>query len=183
MVIDSPVLVLNQSYEPLNLCRTRRAVVLILRGKAEVLENSRGDIHSVAETFALPSVIRLVYLVKRPRHQRKLTKHEVFNRDRYTCQYCGCQTKELTIDHVVPRRLGGRHTWDNVVSACKSCNRRKGGHTPEEAGMKLIKKPGVPQSTGFNIPARYFGAYAEWHKYVVQWGAASPMTPDPGLAP
>ena len=140
-MIDSPVLVLNQSYEPLNLCRTRRAIVLIFRGKAEVLEDSRGELHSVTRIFQIPSVIRLVYMVKRPRHQKKLSRFEIFNRDQYTCQYCGRQTKELTLDHVIPRRRGGMHTWDNVVSACIPCNRRKGGRTPEEARMQLLRQP------------------------------------------
>ena len=129
--IDSPVLVLNQSYEPLNLCRTRRAIVLVFRGKAEVLENGRGELHSASLILQLPSVIRLIYMVRRPRHQKKLSRLEVFSRDQHTCQYCGRQTKELTLDHVVPRRRGWMHAWDNVVSACIPCNRRKGGRTPD----------------------------------------------------
>lgn len=165
-MVDSPVLVLNQSYEPLNLCRIRRAVVLVFRGKAEVLENSRGEIHSVTRVFPIPSVIRLVYMVKRPRHQRKLTKLELFNRDQYTCQYCGRQTKELTLDHVIPRRRGGEHTWENVVSACKVCNRRKGGRTPQEAGMKLIRQPRSPRNDGFYIPYHYLNDHSEWVKYL-----------------
>lgn len=106
-MVNSPVLVLNQGYEPLNLCRTRRAIVLVFRGKAEVLENGRGELHSINQVFQMPSVIRLVYMVKRPHHQRKLTRFEVFNRDQYTCQYCGRRTRELTLDHVIPRRWGG----------------------------------------------------------------------------
>lgn len=167
-MVNSPVLVLNQSYEALNLCRTRRAIVLIFRGKAEVLENSRGEIHSATAAFPIPSVIRLVYMVKRPRHQRKLTKQEVFNRDKYICQYCGCQTRDLTLDHVVPRRAGGGHTWENMVSACRSCNRRKGGRTPEEAGMRLIQQPRAPRGTGFYVPYRYLESYGEWKKYLPQ---------------
>lgn len=165
-MINSPVLVLNQSYEPLNLCRIRRAVVLVFRGKAEVLENSRGEIHSATQVFPLPSVIHLVYMVKRPRHQRKLTKQEVFSRDQYACQYCGRQTKELTLDHVIPRRRGGEHTWENVVSACKVCNRRKGGRTPKEAGMKLLRQPRPPRNNGFYIPYHYFNNHSEWKKYL-----------------
>ncbi len=165
-MVDSSVLLLNQSYEPLNLCRIRRAVVLVFCGKAEVLENSRGEIHSVSQVFQIPSVIRLVYLVKRPRHQPKLTKLEIFNRDKYICQYCGRQAKELTLDHVVPRRLGGGHSWENVVSACQACNRRKGGCTPEEAGMKLIQTPRIPRDKGFYIPYRYLDARSEWEKYL-----------------
>src|SRR4030042_6104274 len=111
-VINLPVLVLNQNYEPLNVCNVRRAVVLLDRGKAEVLENGRGVIHSASSTLPLPSVIRLVYLIRRPRPQLKLTRREVFTRDKYTCQYCGKQTRELTLDHVIPRHRGGKHTWE-----------------------------------------------------------------------
>lgn len=167
-MINSPVLVLNQSYEALNLCRVRRAVVLVFCGKAEVLENSRGELHSVTQVFPIPSVIRLVYMVKCPRRQRKLTKLEVFNRDQYTCQYCGRQTKELTLDHVIPRRRDGEHAWENVVSACKVCNRHKGGRTPAEAGMKLLCQPRTPRNDGFYIPYHYFNGHDEWRKYVPQ---------------
>ena len=165
-MIDSPVLVLNQSYEPLNLCRTRRAVVLVFRGKAEVLENSRGELHSIDRAFQIPSVIRLVYMVSRPRHQRKLSRFEVFSRDHYTCQYCGRQTKDLTLDHVVPRRRGGQHTWENVVSACIPCNRRKGGRSPEEARMSLLRQPRAPRSDGFYVPHHLLNNHIEWQKYL-----------------
>jgi len=165
-MVNLPVLVLNQSYEPLNLCRVRRAIMLVFYGKAEVMENSRGELHSVTQVFQVPSVVRLVYMVKRPRYQRKLTKFEVFNRDNYTCQYCGRQTKELTLDHIVPRWLGGEHTWGNVVSACKLCNRRKGGRTPEEAGMKLLHEPRSPRNDGFYIPYHYINTHSEWQKYL-----------------
>jgi 5-methylcytosine-specific restriction endonuclease McrA len=167
-MINLPVLVLNQSYEPLNLCRVRRAVTLIFYGKAEVLENSRGVLHSATLVFEIPSVIRMVYLVRRPRFQRKLSKFEVFNRDKYTCQYCGRQVRELTLDHVVPRRLGGEHSWENIASACKVCNRRKGGRTPHEAGMKLLRKPAPPHNTGFYIPYHQLSTHDDWKKYVPQ---------------
>lgn len=165
-MVNSLVLVLNQSYEPLNLCRIRRAIVLVLHGKAEILENGRGELHSATQIFQIPSVIRLVYIVERPHHQRRLTRFEVFNRDRYTCQYCGRQTKELTLDHVIPRQRGGKHTWDNVVSACIPCNRCKGGCTPEEAGMKLLHQPRPPHSDGFYIPYDYLSTHSEWQKYL-----------------
>jgi len=164
--IDTPVLVLNQSYEPLNLCRTRRAVVLVFLGKAEVLENSRGELHSANCIFQIPSVIRLVYMVKRPHHQKKLSRLEVFNRDQYTCQYCGRESKELTLDHVIPRRRGGKHAWDNVVSACIPCNRRKGGRTPDEARMKLLRQPRSPRSDGFYVPYHLLNKHGEWQKYL-----------------
>ena len=165
-MINYPVLVLNQSYKPLNLCRTRRAIMLVIRSKAEVLENNRGEIHSVNCTFQIPSVIRLVYMVKRPYHQQKMSRFEVFNRDKHTCQYCGRQTKELTLDHVIPRRGGGHHAWENVVSACIPCNRRKGGHTPDEAGMVLLHQPLAPRNNGFTIPYHILDSHSEWQRYL-----------------
>ncbi len=134
-----PVLVLNQNYEPLNICRARRAVVLIYRGKAEMLENGSGFIHSTTYTFPLPSVIRIVYMIKRPRPERKLTRLEIFNRDKYICQYCGKEIRQPTLDHIVPRYKGGEYTWGNVVSACVACKRRKAGKTPEQDGIKLLQ--------------------------------------------
>jgi 5-methylcytosine-specific restriction endonuclease McrA len=166
-MVNSSVLVLNENYEPLNICQARRAIVLMLRGKAEVLENDSREIRSPSFSIHLPSVIRLVYLVKRPQPQRRLTRREILLRDHYTCQYCGKETRELTIDHVIPRRLGGKHDWDNVVSACKACNHHKAGRSPKEAGMKLIRRPTQPP------PVRYYIVYPvqshpEWEKYLPQ---------------
>lgn len=165
-MINAPVLVLNQGYEPVNVCLTRRAVVLVLGRKAEIVENSRGEIHTITCVFEIPSVIRLDKMVYRPRHQRKLNKGEVFSRDRYVCQYCGGKGKELTLDHIIPRKDGGEHTWENVVSACPSCNRRKGGRTPEEAGMKLLCRPVAPWNNGFYVPFRLLNGHNEWRKYL-----------------
>ncbi|MFC1958200.1 HNH endonuclease [Chloroflexota bacterium] len=169
-MINLPVLVLNQGYEPVNICRVRRAVVLIYQSKAEMLENGAGFIHSTNCDFPVPSVIRLASIVKRrPWSGRKLTRLEIFKRDRYICQYCGKETQHLTLDHVIPRYRDGQHTWENVVSACVSCNRRKAGRTPQEAGMKLIKQPSQPRDNGlFYIPARYPRARSEWQKYLLQ---------------
>jgi len=167
--INLPVLVLNQSYEPLNVCRVRRAVVLMQHGKAEMLENGAGFIHAASSDFPMPSVIRLAHLIKRPRPQRKLTRLEIFHRDHYTCQYCGKQAGQLTLDHVIPRYRNGEHSWENVVSACISCNRRKAGKTPEEAGMKLIHKPAPPRGdTYFYIPHCYRQSQSQWQKYLPQ---------------
>ncbi len=168
-MINYPVLVLNQSYEPLTVCRARRAVVLIFQGKAEMVENGVGFIHSINETVPLPSIIRLARMIKRPRRERKLTRFEIFNRDRYTCQYCGQKTRQLTLDHIIPRFRGGQHTWGNIVSACVSCNRRKAGKTPREANMKLIRLPSPP-SGGllFSIPYHYLQTRDEWQKYLPQ---------------
>ena len=143
--IQSPVLVLNQNYQPLNICNVRRALVLVGRGKAELIENGRGYIRSVSDLFPAPSVIRLIYMVKRPVMRRRLSRQAVFYRDGFTCQYCGKQTRQLTLDHIMPRWRKGPHTWDNVVSACIPCNHRKAGRTPREARMKLMCEPDVPK--------------------------------------
>ena len=167
-MINLPVLVLNQSYEPLTICRARRAVVLLYQGKAEMLENGVGFIHSVTDIFPLPSVIRLAYMIKRPYRERKLTRFEVFNRDQYTCQYCGKETRQLTLDHIIPRYRDGQHVWENVVSACVPCNRRKAGRTPKEAGMRLIRPPSYPRGYAFFIPYQYQQNKSEWQKYLPQ---------------
>lgn len=169
-MINLPVLVLNQGYEPLNVCRVRRAIVLLQQNRAEMLENGSGFIHSASFEFPVPSVIRLASMVRRPhRLERKLTRLEVFRRDQHTCQYCGRQSRQLTLDHVVPRYRGGEHTWENVVSACVPCNRRKAGRTPQEAGMKLVHQPSVPHDSAFfYIYAHYPHFRQEWRKYLPQ---------------
>ena len=160
-----PVLILNQNYQPLNVCRVRRAVVLVINGRAEVVENDSGFLHTISGAFPIPSVIRLRYLIRRPWLRSRLTKFEIFNRDRYTCQYCGRQTRELTLDHVIPRSRGGEQSWENVVSACASCNRRKAGLTPKEASMALLRPPKPPRNGLFAIPFYYLTGHQEWHKY------------------
>jgi 5-methylcytosine-specific restriction endonuclease McrA len=168
LLVNSPVLVLNQNYSPLNICRVRRALVLVMHGKAEVVENGRGFLRSIGVEFDIPSVIRLVYYIRRPHLPRKMTKLEIFNRDHYTCQYCGWHGKELTLDHVVPKKRGGEHTWENVVSACALCNRKKAGRTPLEAGMPLKKSPEAPGNDGFYIPYTHLSLHNEWKKYLRQ---------------
>jgi len=166
MNVHHPVLVLNQSYEPLAVCRARRAIVLVFQGKAEMLENGLGYFHTVGQMVPIPSVIRLDKMIKRPRRERKMSRYEIFNRDHYTCQYCGEQSRHLTLDHVMPRFRGGQHTWENVVSACMECNRRKAGRTPKEANMKLIHKPAPPTGSHlFVIPHQYINKRDEWQKY------------------
>ncbi|MBI4180820.1 MAG: HNH endonuclease [Chloroflexi bacterium] len=167
-MIELPVLVLNQSYEPLNICRVRRAMVLLYQNKAEMLENGSGFIHSANREFSVPSVIRLASMIRRPhRMVRKITRLEIFRRDQFTCQYCGRQIRQLTLDHVLPRYRNGQHTWENVVSACVPCNRRKAGRTPAEAGMRLICQPTRPHDDGlFHIAAHYPHPRSEWQKYL-----------------
>ena len=145
MLINAPVLVLNQNYQPLNVCNARRAIVLLGLGKAELMTNGRGNIHTITQTVPVPSVIRLIYMIKRPLLRRRLSRRAVFYRDSFTCQYCGKQTRTLTLDHILPRSKGGPHVWTNVVSACIPCNHRKAGSTPAEANMRLRRKPGPPR--------------------------------------
>ena len=164
--VNKAVLVLNQNYEPLNVCNMRRAVVLLLKGKAETLENGRGEMRSAEAWFELPSVIRLGHMIKRPMLPPRLSRREVFVRDKHFCQYCEKQVPNLTLDHVVPRRAGGVHTWENVVSACVPCNLRKAGRTPEQAGMKLRRKPIRPPSRRYRDLGPYLTTREEWRKFV-----------------
>ncbi len=150
-VVALPVLVLNQNYEPLNVCNVRRAVVLLDRSRAELLANGRGEVHTITAAFPAPSVIRLMAMVRRPLLPRRLSRREIFARDRYACQYCGREARNLTLDHVTPRSRGGTHSWENVVTACISCNHRKAGRTPKEAGIKLLAAPRAPRPNPYYL--------------------------------
>ena len=158
------VLVLNASYEVLNVTRWQRALCLIFAGKAEVLEVSGLTVRSTNHAHTVPSVIRMHYYVKKPRLMVPFSRANVFQRDRFMCQYCGCRrsSQELTLDHILPRSRGGETCWENVVTACTRCNAKKGDRTPEAAGMILIKKPRTPQCT----PSIQNSYRTEWSKYV-----------------
>ncbi len=168
-LLDSPVLVLNLNYEPLNVCNVKRAMTLVVVGKAEVLENSRGIIRTPSTIFLCPSVIKLGYMIRRPRPRVKLTKKEIFRRDDYTCQYCGRQSKNLTVDHIVPRHQGGQHRWENLASACPECNRRKGGRALQDAHMQLLRHPYEPPATSRYLFGRYVKDYKEWEQFISGW--------------
>ncbi|MCR4406554.1 MAG: HNH endonuclease [Anaerolineae bacterium] len=167
--MNEPVLVLNRNFEPLNVCGMRRAIGLIVVGKAEILENGRGFIRTPTSVFPRPSVIRLAYMVRRPHPRVKLTKKEIFRRDDYRCQYCGQPSAHLTVDHVVPRHRGGTHSWSNLVSACPACNRRKGGKTLQEAHMSLLKQPTEPQASAFYLFGHHLKHNTEWRKFIEGW--------------
>ena len=161
------VLVLNASYEPLNITTWRRALVMVLKGKAEGLEHDssrwiRGD-------TMLPTVIRLRQYVRVPYKQLPLTRRNLFHRDGHRCQYCGSSADQLSIDHVVPRSRGGLDTWEDVTTACLPCNVRKGNRTPREASMPLMGKPHRPLSSLRFEAARQIsaGRHGEWAKYVI----------------
>jgi len=149
--IGSRVLVLNASYEPINVCNVRRATVLVLKSRAEVIEHGQGALHSERLTFERPCVIRLVRYVRIPRdvHRRKITRKAVLARDAWTCQYCGHQAPGLTVDHVIPRSRGGQSVWENIVASCAPCNRKKGSLTPKEASMHPRSAPRPPGPTVF----------------------------------
>lgn len=164
--MDSSVLVLNQDYEPLNVCSARRALVLVLRGRAEVIEIGRGVFRTASRLVQLPSVIRLVHYIRRPRPRVRLSRREVFARDGWACMYCGRAAADLTLDHVVPRHRGGRHAWDNLVAACKGCNHRKAGRTPDEAKMRLLQEPFEPRVSPYYLFRAHLEANEGWRKFV-----------------
>jgi 5-methylcytosine-specific restriction endonuclease McrA len=162
------VLVLNATYEPINVCTVRRAAVLILKNRAEIVERSPHGLHSESLTIPRPVVIRLTTYVKVPRdaHRRKITRRAVFARDRWTCQYCGTARATLTVDHVVPRSKGGSSGWDNIVTCCAPCNRRKGNRLPRQVDMRLRRKPRAPNPSIF-IHVATPTIPTAWEQYLV----------------
>jgi 5-methylcytosine-specific restriction endonuclease McrA len=169
-VIQEPgmghVLVLNASYEPLNITTWRRAMVMLLKGKAEGLEHDAT--RPIRSDLLQPTVIRLHQFVRVPYRQVPLTRRNIFHRDDHTCQYCGSASAPLSIDHVIPRSRGGSDSWENVTTACLACNVRKANRTPREAAMPLIRQPRRPPSSlGFEANRQIrAGLHREWAKYV-----------------
>ncbi|MDA0716797.1 MAG: HNH endonuclease [Cyanobacteria bacterium] len=161
------VLVLNASYEPLNITTWRRAVVMVLKGKAEGLEHDPA--RRIREDTLLPTVIRLRHFVRVPYKPLPLTRRNLFHRDGHRCQYCGASAERLSVDHVVPRSRGGLDTWENVTTACLPCNVRKGNRTPREAAMPLLRPPHRPLGSFSFEASRQIsaGQHGEWAKYVI----------------
>jgi 5-methylcytosine-specific restriction endonuclease McrA len=161
-------LVLNQNYEPLNVCNLPRAFRLLFGEKAEVLEYDHQMIRTPRTEFRAPSVIRLQHMVRRPRPRVKLSRREVFARDGHTCQYCGRKTTDLTLDHIVPRHRGGAHSWDNLVAACKGCNHRKGNKSLEEARLRLARLPFEPRCDVYSLFTPYLAddRNETWREYL-----------------
>ncbi|RMF28111.1 MAG: HNH endonuclease [Cyanobacteria bacterium J083] len=160
------VLVLNASYEPLNITSWKRAIILLLKQKAEQLEHN--NIYIYPE-LPIPSVIRLRQYVKVPYKEIPLTRRNILERDRHTCQYCSCKGEALTLDHIIPRSRGGKDTWENLVAACVKCNVKKGSRTPKEASMVLLNQPRKPHSSlYFEIVKCTRGEHNQaWKKYVI----------------
>lgn len=161
------VLVLNASYEPLRIVPVRRALVLLLQHKAELVEAAEQRLRAQNVAFAVPLVVRLVRYVAIPRNRRlPCSRRGVLTRDRETCQYCGAQPGRaaLTLDHVLPRAQGGTTAWDNVVAACAACNHRKANRTPAQAGMALRSIPREPRYVAFALVGT-LEQHAVWQKY------------------
>lgn len=168
-LLDQPVLVLNRLWQAINVCSARRALVLLIQGRAAVVvQGSDGSyqtlsfnewrdfsntephpecIHTISFRIRIPRVILLLMYERFPKKEVKFTRQNIFERDKNTCQYCGrvFPRECLNLDHVIPRDRGGQTTWENVVCSCIECNARKGNRTPEEAGMRLIRKPRRPK--------------------------------------
>ena len=169
-VLHQQVLVLNRLWQAVNVCSVRRALTLLFEGHAQVVcESRQGDfrtynffewrnfsgglpagedaVHTVALRLRIPRVILLMVFDRLPKKEVKFTRHNIFERDRNTCQYCGRQfdRKDLNLDHVIPRDRGGPTTWENIVCSCIPCNTRKANRTPAEAGLRLIRKPKRPK--------------------------------------
>ena len=153
-MLNARVLVLNQNYEPLTVCKVRRALNLLILDKAEILENRDHErIRSVSLSLLIPSVLRLKYYINIKRKEIALTKKNIIRRDNNQCQYCGTITAVMTTDHVRPKSLGGDESWENLVCACVTCNNHKGGRNLEEVRMQLRRKPKKPHAFAFIVSA------------------------------
>ncbi len=168
-MINQEVLVLNSDYEPLNVCPAKRAIVLVYLGKADVLhEYETEGAQTLYGEAIVPAVVKLRKQVRRPLPELKLTRRTIFARDNYTCQYCGIITKDMTIDHVVPRKMGGPATWENLVCCCKRCNTKKSDKLLYQTGMKLLRTPRRPRYTPFISITKYLSGRKNdvWRDYL-----------------
>ena len=168
-VLQEPVLVLNSTYEPIHVTAVRRALILMLKGVAQVEETGASHVHSAREQRQVPSVIRLLTYRHIPQQTRALSRKNILLRDRYTCQFCAKQfsSSELTLDHVMPRSRGGPTSWENLVACCYQCNNRKGDRTPEEAGIRLERRPRPFTLHTSRQLMRLMGRHDEkWRKYL-----------------
>lgn len=167
--MHAPVLVLNASYEPINVCAARRAIILVLKGVAMMEEENGHRMHAARLAMNIPSVIRLLEYRRIPHQTRALSRKNILLRDRNTCQYCGkiLATGELTLDHVIPRSRNGASSWENLVACCHSCNRRKGNMLPAEANMKLMREPhAFNLHTSRHIMRMMGRSDSKWQKYL-----------------
>jgi 5-methylcytosine-specific restriction endonuclease McrA len=164
-MLDANVLILNQDYQPLNVVNVRKSLLLLFLGKAEILHDyPERKIKTVDQEFEYPSVIRLKRYARSPLRFIVLSRKNILKRDGMKCQYCG-STRDLTIDHIVPKSRGGADSWENLVTACNSCNNKKGSKTPDEARMSLLRKPYRPNHIVFL--REYLGTIEDsWKPYL-----------------
>lgn len=149
-MLNRHVLVLNQNFEPLSVCSVKRAVIMVYLNRAEIIEALDGyKIRSVSLSMSVPSVVRLGIYVRVPIKRIMLTRKNIIKRDGYRCQYCGNKVTQMTVDHVIPKNLGGQDIWENLVAACPKCNNKKGQRTPDQAGLALLRKPRRPNHITF----------------------------------
>lgn len=141
---NSQVLVLNQNYEPMLVTNAKKAVILVLSEKAEIIEENSKIIRSIRMSIPLPSIVRLLRFIHVPRKRVVLSRKNVIKRDHQTCQYCGTKLGPFTVDHVIPKHRGGPDSWENLVCACVRCNTRKGGRSLEQTNMRLLREPRKP---------------------------------------
>ena len=168
-ILNTKVLVLNQSYEPLMVINAKRAIVLIIKEKVKMLEKYSDNIRSVQNSFDLPSVIRLNFYVHLKYKDIVLNRRNILKRDDYRCQYCAKQATPLTIDHIVPKNKGGKDSWENLVAACSKCNTRKGDTLLKHMDMKLLKKPRKPSKL-FQLQTYVNKKQDNWKQYLFMEG-------------
>ncbi|WP_420580650.1 HNH endonuclease [Reichenbachiella sp.] len=163
--MSGKVLVLNQDYSPLTVCTVQRAFLLVFLEKADLLEADQNEkLHSVSNTYPMPAVIKIKNYIHVPYRGVVLTRQNIFKRDHGQCQYCGTDSY-LTLDHLIPRSKGGRSTWTNLVTACQSCNAKKGNHSLEEVGLVLKRPPYKPSYIMF-LRNNLGAMKKEWASYL-----------------
>lgn len=139
------VLILNQNYEPLSVTEVKKAFIISYLGKAQIVETYRGiKLNTVNKSYPVPSIVRLRSYVRISRRRLSPTRKNILKRDGYRCQYCGTKIGPMTVDHIIPKTMGGRETWENLVCACVKCNTRKGNRSLKEAHFELIRVPRKP---------------------------------------
>jgi 5-methylcytosine-specific restriction endonuclease McrA len=176
-------LLLNSTFMPLRIVSWRKAMILMALRKVEVVEEYNKEIHTVSLSIRLPSVIRLLKFIRARDQEIRFTRYNIYLRDKGRCQYCGDRfsARDLTYDHVIPRTRGGTATWENIVTCCRSCNLRKGGRTPHEAEMRLIRLPRKPEWLPiFDVTMGIRGVPESWQDYLPGSIAVPlPAYPDP----
>ena len=168
-VLGRKVLVLNQSYEPLMIINAKRAIVLVIKDKVELLEKYQESIRSASSRFDLPSVVKLNFYIHIKYKDIILSRRNILKRDNQRCQYCNKPRKPLTIDHVIPKNKGGKDLWENLVAACVQCNTRKGDSLLKNIDMKLQKKPRKPSKI-FHLQSYDTNKQHSWKQYLFMEG-------------